>query len=88
MWNHVGMLPTMAVMTLLLFGIDELATQMEEPFTILPMQAFCDKIGNWCKEIVSWKDGDNGILTNQSFQGLDVIKYDSPFDTGLRETTY
>jgi ion channel-forming bestrophin family protein len=70
MWNHIGMLPTMAVVTLLLFGIEELATQMEEPFTILPMQAFCDKIGNWCNEIVSWKDGDNGVESNQSFQGF------------------
>jgi ion channel-forming bestrophin family protein len=70
MWNHIGMLPTMAVMTLLLFGTDELATQMDEPFTILPMQAFCDKIGNWCNEIVSWKDGDNGLESNQSFQGF------------------
>jgi ion channel-forming bestrophin family protein len=70
MWNHIGMLPTMAVLTLLLFGTEELATQMEEPFTILPMQAFCDKIGNWCNEIISWTDGDNGLQSNQSFQGF------------------
>uniref|UniRef100_A0A448Z924 Uncharacterized protein n=1 Tax=Pseudo-nitzschia multistriata TaxID=183589 RepID=A0A448Z924_9STRA len=69
MWNHIGMLPTMAMLGLLLFGIEELATQMEEPFTILPMQAFCDKIGNWCNEIVSWEDGTNGITTNKSYQG-------------------
>ncbi|KAG7348962.1 bestrophin, RFP-TM, chloride channel [Nitzschia inconspicua] len=75
MWNHIGMLPTMAVVTLLLFGIEELATQMEEPFTILPMQAFCDKIGNWCNEIVSWKDGDNGVESNQSFQGFVDLKH-------------
>ena len=60
-WNHVMMIPTTAVLSLFLFGIEELATQMEEPFTILPMQAFCDKIGNWCTEIVGWKDGDNGV---------------------------
>jgi putative membrane protein len=60
-WNHVMMIPTTALLSLFLFGIEELATQMEEPFTILPMQAFCDKIGNWCNEIVSWKDGDNGV---------------------------
>jgi hypothetical protein len=38
-----------------------LATQLEEPFTILPMQAFCDKIYNWCTEIVSFTPGDNGM---------------------------
>jgi len=69
MWNHIGMLPTMAMLGILLFGIEELATQMEEPFTILPMQAFCDKIGGWCDEIASWEDGTNGITTNRSYQG-------------------
>eukprot|EP00533_Pseudo-nitzschia_delicatissima_P005748 CAMPEP_0116102294 /NCGR_PEP_ID=MMETSP0327-20121206/13269_1 /TAXON_ID=44447 /ORGANISM="Pseudo-nitzschia delicatissima, Strain B596" /LENGTH=411 /DNA_ID=CAMNT_0003594317 /DNA_START=126 /DNA_END=1361 /DNA_ORIENTATION=+ len=60
-WNHVMMIPATAILSVFMFGIEELATQMEEPFTILPMQAFCDKIGNWCNEIVGWKDGDNGI---------------------------
>ena len=40
--------------------VDELATQLEEPFTILPMQSFCDKIYNWCMEIMSWSPGDCG----------------------------
>lgn len=39
---------------------EEIGTQLEEPFTVLPMQAFCDKIYNWCMEIVSWVPGDNG----------------------------
>lgn len=60
-WNHVGLIPTTALLSTFLFGIEELAAQMEEPFTILPMQAFCDKIGNWCNEIVSWTPGDNGM---------------------------
>ena len=52
-WNHIGMIPSTAVLSVFLFGIEELATQLEEPFTILPMQAFCDKIYNWCTEIMS-----------------------------------
>ena len=64
-WNHVGLIPSRAMLSLFLFGIEELATQMEEPFTILPMQAFCDKIFNWCTEICSFKDGDNGITTRR-----------------------
>jgi putative membrane protein len=60
-WNHAGMIPATAVISIFLFGIEELATQLEEPFTILPMQAFCDKIYNWCFEIVSWEKGDNGV---------------------------
>eukprot|EP00529_Nitzschia_sp_RCC80_P002097 CAMPEP_0113497370 /NCGR_PEP_ID=MMETSP0014_2-20120614/30599_1 /TAXON_ID=2857 /ORGANISM="Nitzschia sp." /LENGTH=556 /DNA_ID=CAMNT_0000391315 /DNA_START=131 /DNA_END=1801 /DNA_ORIENTATION=+ /assembly_acc=CAM_ASM_000159 len=73
MWNHIGMLPAMSVISLLLFGTEELAVQMEEPFTILPMQAFCDKIGNWCNEIVGWEDGDNGQRTRPSFQGHSTV---------------
>ena len=61
-WNHLWMLTTTAIISILLFGIEELATQLEEPFTILPMQqAFCDKIGTWCNEIVSWEPDDNAM---------------------------
>ena len=60
-WNHIAMIPATVFVSVFLFGIEELATQMDEPFTILPMQAFCDKIGNWCKEIVSWKPGDSDM---------------------------
>jgi len=79
MWNHIGMLPTMAMLGLLLFGIEELATQMEEPFTILPMQAFCDKIGAWCDEISNWEDGTNGITTNRSYQGRTKVYADTDY---------
>ena len=53
-WNHITMIPATALISVMLFGIEELATQLEEPFTILPMQGFCDKIGANCDEIVSW----------------------------------
>ena len=53
-WNHSMMIPATAFISVCLFGIEELATQLEEPFTILPMQGFCDKIGANCDEIVSW----------------------------------
>jgi hypothetical protein len=62
------MIPATALISVFLFGIEELATQMEEPFTILPMQAFCDKIGAWCNEIVSWTPGDNGMPVNGAQQ--------------------
>lgn len=32
------------------------------------MQAFCDKIYNWCNEIVSFQAGDNGMRVNQPRQ--------------------
>jgi len=77
-WNHVMMIPSTAILSLFMFGIEELATQMEEPFTILPMQAFCDKIGNWCDEIVGWKDGDNGIYNKPlGSQGHNSVYFES-----------
>jgi putative membrane protein len=60
-WNHVDLIPATIVMSIFLFGIEELATQLEEPFTILPMQGFCDKIYNWITEIVTFTPGDNGM---------------------------
>jgi putative membrane protein len=65
-WNHIDLIPTHFFLSIFLFGIEELATQLEEPFTILPMQAFCDKIYNWCTEIVSFEPGDNGMPVNVS----------------------
>lgn len=59
-WNHVAMIPAMTVISVMLFGIEEIGTQLEEPFTVLPMQVFCDKIYNWIMEIASWEPGDNG----------------------------
>lgn len=59
-WNHISLIPATFFIALFMFGIEELAAQLEEPFTILPMQSFCDKIYNWCNEIMSWTPGDNG----------------------------
>jgi len=64
-WNHIALIPAVTVISTMLFGIEEIGTQLEEPFTVLPMQAFCDKIYNWCMEIMSWSPGDNGKPLNQ-----------------------
>ena len=37
-WNHIAMIPAMGVISIMLFGIEEIGTQLEEPFTVLPMQ--------------------------------------------------
>jgi len=64
-WNHLAMIPSQAAIAVALFGIEELATQLEEPFTILPMQGFCDKIGNWCNEIATWPSPERGTSAAQ-----------------------
>jgi putative membrane protein len=65
-WNNIAMIPSVIVISTMLFGIEEIGTQLEEPFTVLPMQAFCDKIYNWCTEIVSWSPGDYGRPMRQA----------------------
>jgi len=69
-WNHIVMIPATALISLFLFGIEELATQLEEPFTILPMQGFCDKIGANCNEIVGWAGQDKFELPEESMEQL------------------
>jgi len=39
-----AVLPASAVLAFFLFGVGELAMQLEEPFSILPMQSFCDQV--------------------------------------------
>lgn len=73
-WNHVGLIPSTAAISVALFGIEELATQLEEPFTILPMQTFCDKIYNWCTEIASWEPNDNGMFTDEYMAEVRALK--------------
>jgi len=48
------LIPASAVLGLFLFGIDELAIQLEEPFSILPMQKFCDKVRQSTGTIAEW----------------------------------
>lgn len=85
-WNHIGLIPATAILSVFLFGIEELATQLEEPFTILPMQAFCDKIYNWCTEIASWTAGDNGMEVKQPLP-QHTVQQSSPVKEMARETT-
>jgi Bestrophin, RFP-TM, chloride channel len=66
-FNGAMLIPASFFLSTFLYGIEELANQMEEPFTILPMQAFCDRIYNWCMEMTSWTPGDNGMPTTARY---------------------
>lgn len=45
-WCPAGaaLIPATMLVSLFLFGIEQLSLQLEEPFSILPMQTFCDNI--------------------------------------------
>lgn len=54
MLKGIGLIPAVAVVSLFLFGIEELSLQLEEPFSILPMQSFCDNVQQSTADIVSY----------------------------------
>jgi len=43
-FQGIELIPAAAILSLFLFGIEELAVQLEEPFSIFPMQKFCNDI--------------------------------------------
>jgi putative membrane protein len=48
------LVPASAMLALFMFGIEELSVQLEEPFSILPMQRFCDGILRAGKGLRDW----------------------------------
>jgi len=41
-WNHWATIPAEFIIAFFLFGIEEVGIQIEEPFSILPLEAFCN----------------------------------------------
>jgi len=41
-WNHWATIPAEFIISFFLFGIEEVGIQTEEPFSILPLEAFCN----------------------------------------------
>ena len=48
------MVPTSMILAFFFFGIEEIAIQLEEPFSILPMKAMSDEILLSKQEYVQW----------------------------------
>merc|ERR1719454_2128086 len=41
-WNHWATIPATFMISFFMFGIEEVGIQIEEPFSILPLEAFCN----------------------------------------------
>ena len=41
-WNHWATIPAEFVISFFLFGIEEVGISIEEPFSVLPLEAFCN----------------------------------------------
>ena len=73
------MVPTAMILAFFFFGIEEIAIQLEEPFSILPLKAMSDGIFTRAQEYTEWyklegeralKDKETSFKTNYS------MKYD------------
>lgn len=53
-WNHFALIPASAVIAFFFFGIDELAIQLEEPFSILPLSTLVGNIEKSAYDMSSW----------------------------------
>jgi hypothetical protein len=61
-WNHLITIPSCMVITFFLLGIEELGLQIEEPFSILPIEAFCDaSIGAVLIDMIASEDKSRGL---------------------------
>ena len=43
-WNHLAVVPAATLVAIFFFGIEELAVQLEEPFSIMPLGKLCDSV--------------------------------------------
>ena len=48
---HWPLVPIMVTIGCFLLGIEELASQIEEPFSILPIERYCDEIERTMREV-------------------------------------
>jgi predicted membrane chloride channel (bestrophin family) len=49
--SHWLLVPCMVTIGCFLLGIEELASQIEEPFSILPIAVYCDEIDRSMREV-------------------------------------
>jgi ion channel-forming bestrophin family protein len=54
LFKGFAVIPAVAIVAIFLFGIEELAVALEEPFSILPLQKFCDGVKESCNILMNW----------------------------------
>jgi hypothetical protein len=50
----LGLIPAVSVVALFLFGIEELAIQLEEPFSILPLDRIVEGVRRDMQSVTDW----------------------------------
>lgn len=64
-WNHMAEVPAMALLSIFLFGIEELAVQLEEPFSILPLDRLCSGLLETADDALVWGAGSASGLAGR-----------------------
>ncbi|KAL3902967.1 MAG: hypothetical protein SGPRY_011858, partial [Prymnesium sp.] len=60
-WNRILTIPATTAISFFLFGIEEIGIQIEEPFSLLPIEDFCNlSIGNVMGEILKFGETTRG----------------------------
>ena len=49
-WNHWAVIPAEVIIAFFLFGIEEVGIQIEEPFSILPLEVMCNSAITACNQ--------------------------------------
>ena len=69
-WNHAGMIPASMVISFFFLGIEELSIQLEEPFSVLPLDKIAGGIESIAEETVEWFEDalleENGVQPGES----------------------
>lgn len=53
-WNHTLMIPCVAILAFLFFGIEEIAVYLEEPFSILPLDEMVEEVYSSINDVSLW----------------------------------
>lgn len=65
-WNHIGTVPAAAGISFFLFGIEELAVHLEEPFSILPLLKMTEGIGLSARDYDQWHEDNEYKVLDRS----------------------
>uniref|UniRef100_A0A7S2RVN1 Uncharacterized protein n=1 Tax=Eucampia antarctica TaxID=49252 RepID=A0A7S2RVN1_9STRA len=88
-WNHLGMIPCAAIMDFFFFGIEELAVQLEEPFSLLPMAQMTQGIEMSANEFAQWYEEDSDDLQkSQTYNPYMYLIYIHTMPSQLIVTNY
>lgn len=53
-WNHIAMIPAAALVSVFLFGIEELSVYLEEPFSILALPGMVAAMKGFSEQLPQW----------------------------------